>query len=96
MVIIATVVILVILITLVIRMVMLWIYIVLSPLAYLLASFPQGASYSQRWWSDFSKNLIVGPILAFFLWLSFASMGSIKSSTDIEAMKQKIILIVNQ
>lgn len=89
MVIIAMVVILVILITLVIRMVMLWIYIVLSPLAYLLASFPQGASYSQRWWSDFSKNLIVGPILAFFLWLSFASMGSINSSTDIEAMKTK-------
>ncbi len=87
MVIIATVVILVMLITLVVRMVMLWIYIVLSPLAYLLASFPQGASYSQRWWSDFSKNLIIGPILAFFLWLSFASMGSIHSSNDIAAMK---------
>jgi len=57
------------------RMVMLWIYIVLSPAAYLLSAFPQGQSYASRWWSDFTKNLLVGPILAFFIWLSFASLG---------------------
>lgn len=59
---------------LVMRIVMLWIYIVLSPLAYLLASFPDGAKYSSQWWSEFTKNLIVGPVLAFFIWLSFTSM----------------------
>lgn len=59
---------------LVMRIVMIWIYVVLSPLAYLLGSFPGGKQYSSKWWTDFTKNLIVGPILAFFLWLSFASL----------------------
>jgi len=59
---------------LVMRIVMIWIYVVLSPAAYLLGSFPGGKQYSSKWWTDFTKNLIVGPILAFFLWLSFASL----------------------
>lgn len=80
MIIISTIVILTMLIMLVMRIVMLWVYVVLSPLAYLLASFPQGNQYSQRWWSDFSKHLIVGPIIAFFLWLSLASLGSMEGS----------------
>lgn len=56
------------------RIVMIWIYVVLSPLAYLLAAFPGGQSYASKWWSDFTKNLIVGPVLAFFIWLSFATV----------------------
>ncbi len=62
---------------LVIRMIMLWIYIVLSPLAYLLAAVPGGQKYSSQWWSEFTKNVIIGPVLAFFLWLSFASLGNV-------------------
>ncbi|MEK7557763.1 MAG: hypothetical protein AAB530_00970 [Patescibacteria group bacterium] len=62
---------------LVMRMVMLWIYIVLSPLAYLLAAFPAGQSYSQQWWKEFTNNVIVGPVLAFFIWLSFASANGL-------------------
>lgn len=89
MVIIAAVVILTMLIMLVIRIVMIWIYVVLSPLAYLLASFPQGKSYSERWWSDFSKNLIIGPILAFFIWLSFASLGGVAGSSEVETLKKQ-------
>ncbi len=85
-VVIACVVILTMLVMLVMRIVMIWIYVVLSPLAYLLASFPQGQQYSQRWWSDFSKNLIIGPVLAFFIWLSFASMGSGNSAESIKEM----------
>lgn len=56
------------------RLVMIWIYVVLSPLAYLLAAFPGGASYASQWWSEFVKNLIVGPMIAFFIWLSFAAL----------------------
>ena len=59
---------------LVMRLVMIWIYVVLSPLAYLLAAFPGGAQYSSKWWKDFTQNLIVGPVLAFFIWLSFAAL----------------------
>jgi len=65
---------------LVMRMVMIWIYVALSPMAYLLSAFPGGQRYSSMWWSDFSKNLIVGPILAFFIWLSFASMAAFNPS----------------
>lgn len=73
-VIIALVVIVTMLAMLVMRIVMMWIYIVLSPAAYLLAAFPDGKSYSEKWWKQFTENLIVGPVLAFFIWLSFASL----------------------
>lgn len=59
---------------LIVRIVMIWIYVVISPAAYLLNSFPQGQSYSKKWWSEFTSNLISGPVLAFFLWLSLASL----------------------
>lgn len=67
---------------LVMRMVMIWIYVVLSPFAYLFSAFPGGQKYSSMWWSEFSKNLIVGPVLAFFIWLSFVSMQSYDIKKD--------------
>ncbi len=66
-------------IMLAVRIVMIWIHVVLSPMAYLLAAFPAGQSYAEKWWSDFTKNIIVGPILAFFIWLSFAALGNVSS-----------------
>lgn len=64
------------------RLVMIWIYVVLSPLAYLLSAFPGGQKYASQWWEEFTKTLIVGPVLAFFIWLSLASLSS---STGITA-----------
>lgn len=61
---------------LVMRIIMIWVYVVLSPFAYLLSAFPGGASYASQWWKEFTKNLIVGPVLAFFIWLSFAALGT--------------------
>ncbi|MFA5024542.1 MAG: hypothetical protein WC523_06345 [Patescibacteria group bacterium] len=66
---------------LVMRIVMIWIYVVLSPLAYLLSAFPGGQKYASEWWSEFIKNLIVGPVLAFFIWLSFTSLANFNSSS---------------
>lgn len=66
------------------RMVMIWIYVVLSPLAYLLAAFPGGQKYSSQWWSQFTKNLIVGPVLAFFIWLSFTSMQNFDIANKVQ------------
>jgi len=54
------------------RIIMLWILIVLSPLAFVLSAFPQGQKYASQWWATFAKYVIVGPVLAFFLWLTFA------------------------
>lgn len=84
---IAVVVIVAMLAMLAMRIVLIWIYVVLSPIAYLMAAFPQGQSNSQRWWSDFSKNVIVGPILAFFIWLAFASLGGVEGEAEIEKIR---------
>ncbi|MBT4349467.1 hypothetical protein HOD19_01655 [bacterium] len=62
-------------ILLVARIVVLWILVVMSPLAFFANSFPATKKYFDQWLSAFSKELIVGPVLAFFLWLSFTIVG---------------------
>ncbi len=54
------------------RIIVLWILIILSPMAFLLSTIPQGQQYSGRWWGELGKNLAAGPVLAFFLWLALA------------------------
>jgi len=66
----------VILAVLVLRIVMLWLLIVLSPLAYIMWAYPKTQSYAIQWWNEFAKYIIIGPLLAFFLWLSFAIVGT--------------------
>ena len=70
------------------RIVMLWIYIVLSPAAYLMSAFPAGKKYAGQWWSQFTQNLIVGPVLAFFIWLSFTSLASFDNRTFVSSASQ--------
>lgn len=72
---------------LVMRIVMIWIYVVLSPLAYLMSAFPGGQKYSSQWWSEFTKNLIVGPVLAFFIWLSFTALQAQTTAEFNESFK---------
>lgn len=52
------------------RIVMLWILIILSPLAFLAMAIPAGAKYASQWTSEFAKYIVIGPIMAFFLWLA--------------------------
>jgi len=80
--------ILVLLLVLVQRMVMIWIYVVLSPLAYLLSTFPAGAQYASKWWSEFVKYVTIGPIIAFFLWLSFVSLSNTNTLTELTTGKK--------
>lgn len=77
----AVVVIVTMMMMLVMRLVMIWIYVVLSPFAYLLSAFPGGQKYASQWWDEFTKNLIVGPVLAFFIWLSFAALQTYTKNT---------------
>src|SRR5690606_33165090 len=65
-------------VTLVVRMVWLWLLVVLSPLAFMVRDVPGSAakSYYGKWWSLFTGQLLVGPVLAFFLWLSLISVSS--------------------
>lgn len=73
---ISVIVLLAILITFLMRMIMFWIYIVLSPLAFLLSAFPQGAKYASQYWGEFVKYLINGPVLAFFVWLALVTVSN--------------------
>lgn len=78
-VIVALVVMVVILFILVIRIVMIWILVVLSPLAYFLHAVPgKGESYAGKWWEQFTSYVVSGPILAFFIWLSFVAIDPSK------------------
>lgn len=74
-VIVALIVILAITLMLLMRIIWLWVLIVLSPVAFLLRTWPGGGEkFSSRWWGDFGKNLTTGPMLAFFLWLALTIM----------------------
>ncbi|MFA6042277.1 MAG: hypothetical protein WCV85_05690 [Patescibacteria group bacterium] len=74
------------------RMIMLWIYIILSPMAYMMAVLPGSLGrFWSGWWETFMKYLIRGPVIGFYLWLAFTiasftnntfTTGSPTSSVD--------------
>ena len=57
------------------RIITIWILVILSPIAFLMGTFPKGQEYYSKWWKQFQNAVIVGPVLAFFLWLSLATMS---------------------
>lgn len=69
---IATIIIILYALLLLIRIVALWFLTVLSPLAFVMSTFPGTRGYASQWWAAFWKYAVVGPVLAFFLWLSMA------------------------
>lgn len=58
------------------RLIRLWILIVLSPLAFVLSVIPKTESFAGQWWSELGDNLVTGPVLLFFIWLSLVTVGS--------------------
>ncbi len=52
---------------LVVRLVMLWILYLTSPIAYVGQILPMSQKWASKWWSEFLKYAFVGPVLAFFL-----------------------------
>lgn len=52
---------------LVIRVVMLFVLLILSPVGYVFAILPQTAGYAKRWWDTFIKYVLFGPVVIFFL-----------------------------
>ncbi|MFA6107036.1 MAG: hypothetical protein WC745_05210 [Patescibacteria group bacterium] len=61
---------------LVVRIVMIWIYTIFSPLVFLGFAFPPIQKYSGQIWQDFIKQVIVGPVLAFFIWLALTTQST--------------------
>ncbi|MBU0646551.1 hypothetical protein KJ611_03735 [Patescibacteria group bacterium] len=60
------------------RIVMLWILVVLSPLAFFLGGARDlfGQEGYIKWWTQFKCAVVIGPVLAFFLWLTLSVAGS--------------------
>ncbi|MFH1047861.1 MAG: hypothetical protein V1738_06170 [Patescibacteria group bacterium] len=61
-----------------VRIVYLWLLVVMSPLAFLATAMPitRASQFYGRWWENFNKQVIVGPFLAFFLWLALISASA--------------------
>jgi len=76
--IIATIVVAIMTIILLGRILILWFLIILSPFAWLasIAPVPQVQSFNGTWWKKFTSQVIVGPLMAFFLWLSLTIMAN--------------------
>lgn len=70
---------------LIVRIVMIWIYTIFSPLVFLGFAFPPIQKYTGQVWQDFIKQVIVGPVLAFFIWLALTTQGTapLNTSTDV-------------
>jgi hypothetical protein len=58
------------------RVVYLWVLIVLSPIAFVFSVLHETHHYAEEWRSEFIKQVITGPVLIFFLWLTFATIGN--------------------
>lgn len=81
--IIATVTVGVIVLMFLIRVIYLWILVALSPAAFLLAAAPGLSGKFSEWWSQFTRYVIIGPVMAFFLWMSFSIMASVKPGENL-------------
>jgi len=55
---------------LIVRMIVLWILLILAPLAWLMWVLPATSHLFQKWWSDFFKWAFFAPIYAFFIYLT--------------------------
>lgn len=72
------------------RVIFLWILIIFSPIVFLLHAVPAGARYAGQWWGSFSKYVITGPVLAFFLWLAFSAIQAGPGGQGIDPAEFKI------
>ncbi len=66
-----------------IRMLVLWILIILSPIAFIAQVLPATKGYADEFWKEFLHHVMVAPMAVFFLWLAFATLGSGNISGDI-------------
>ncbi len=63
-------------ILMVVRLVVLWTMIILSPLVFILSILPQTKAQATDIWREFMNHVLAGPVMVFFLWLAFAAFGS--------------------
>ncbi|OQB44248.1 MAG: hypothetical protein BWY03_00304 [Parcubacteria group bacterium ADurb.Bin159] len=54
------------------RIAVLWILIVISPLIFVAQVLPFSQTYSKQFWNKFTNQVIIGPVMAFMLWLALS------------------------
>ncbi|MDD2646757.1 MAG: hypothetical protein PHV78_03095 [Patescibacteria group bacterium] len=54
------------------RIIILWFLVMLSPVAFIATILPRTNAYASRWWDKFTNQVIVGPVLMIFIWLSLS------------------------
>ncbi|MBF8280843.1 MAG: seg [Candidatus Magasanikbacteria bacterium] len=54
------------------RIITLWFLIIISPLAFFATVLPYTQKYSSQFWSKLGSQIIVGPLIAFVLWLALS------------------------
>lgn len=87
---ITTICVVVLLAILIMRVVFIWISIIFSPIYFLLRGSPFGGSYASQIFTDFSKQLITGPVLAFFIWLALVTGA--QGRLDLLSLEKKNLL----
>ncbi|MDP3995484.1 MAG: hypothetical protein Q8P78_02615 [bacterium] len=60
-----------------VRIMYLWILIIMAPLAFLMGATPGAEHLFKQWWDRLIRYAFVGPIMAFWLWLSFSVMAGV-------------------
>ncbi len=77
---------------LVIRIVMLWLLLMISPVAYAVGVLPSTAQYREKWWKEFLKYAFFTPIMAFFLNMAalMATNATVNSQLQIAANNASI------
>jgi len=71
---------------LIVRLIVLWILLILAPIAWFLGILPATANLFKQWWSTFLKWAFFAPIYMFFVYLAIkaADAGSFTSIVQIE------------
>lgn len=69
-----------------IRVVMLWVLLMISPIAYAAGALPSTAHYRQEWWQNFIKYAFFTPIMAFFINLTAIIATQQKTNPILQAI----------
>jgi len=79
----AIAVILVIIVVLLQRIIFLWLLAIFAPMAWVAPLLPGGSSWGSNWWSNFTKQVFIGPILAFGFWLSMSVLAGLSANQSL-------------
>ncbi len=77
-----------------IRVVMLWLLLMLSPIPYVASIFPKTGGYSKDWWNKFINWALVTPAVGFML--NLTALMTVKNRTVIQDLASKSQVALNE